>query len=116
MYACFIIANVGITIFTALMTTPECVSDAVRGWLAVGTIPAGISIAAIGPFILQPAGGFWNLRHTYWVRERGMGMGSYFGRVTGLAFKPEDIRRSGYMVDWKDPNEVRKFKQWMKLN
>lgn len=116
MYACFIIANVGITIFTALMTTPECVSDAIRGWLAVGTIPAGISIAAIGPFLLQPAGGFWNFWHTYWVRERGMGMGSYFGRVTGLAFKPEDIRKSGYMVDWKDSNEVRKFKQWIKLN
>ena len=61
MYACFIVANAGLTIITILMTTPECVMDAVRGWLAVGTIPAGISIAAIGPFLLQPAGGFWNL-------------------------------------------------------
>jgi len=116
MYACFIVANVGLTIFTILMTTPECVMDAVRGWLAVGTIPAGISIAAIGPFLLQPAGGFWNFWHTYWVREKGMGMGAYFGRVTGLAFRPEDIRRSGYIVDYQDPNEIRKFNQWMKLN
>jgi hypothetical protein len=116
MYACFIIANVGITIFTILMAPPQAFAKVAMDWLSFGLIPAGISVAAIGPFLNQPAGGFWNFWHTYWVRERGMGMSAYMGHVTGLAWKPEEIRRSGYIFDTNDPKELKKFSQWMKLN
>ncbi|MEM2106408.1 MAG: Nramp family divalent metal transporter [Candidatus Bathyarchaeia archaeon] len=116
MYGAFIIANVGLTIFTLLMTTPKAVADVAAGWVSFGLIPAGITVGAIGPFLLQPAGGFWNFWHTYWVRERGMGMAHYYGHVTGFTAKPEDIRRSGYMFDTSNPEELRKWSRWMKLN
>lgn len=116
MFAAFVVANLGLAFFTMLMTKPAAVADVTVGWVSVGLIPAGITLSMIGPFLLQPAGGFWNFWHTYWVREKGMGMGQYFGRVTGLVTEPEDIGRSGYIFDASNPAEVAKFRQWLKLN
>jgi hypothetical protein len=86
------------------------------GWIAVGTIPAGITLTAVGPFLNQPAGGFWNFWHTYWVREKGMGMAKYFGHVTGLTAPAEEIRRTGFIFDTDNPAELEKFHGWMKMN
>ena len=79
------VANVGLAFLTIFMTNWSAVKEVSWGWVAVGTIPAGITLTAIGPFLNQPAGGFWNFWHTYWVREKGMGMAKYFGHVTGLS-------------------------------
>jgi len=116
MFASFIVANAGVVFFTITMATPQAALETTKGWLSVGLIPAGVTLTMIGPFISQPAGGFWNLWHTYWVREKGMGMGRYFGKVTGLSYKPEDISRSGYIFDADNPAEVAKFKKWLRLN
>lgn len=116
MYAAFLVANIGLAFFTVTMSTTAAAAETAKGWLSIGLFPAGITLGMIGPFLMQPAGGFWNFWHTYWVREKGMGMGKYFGRVTGLAYKPEDIRRSGYMFDASNPAELAKFKKWLRLN
>lgn len=116
MYAAFVVANIGLAFFTVLMSIPQAALETARGWVSVGSFPAGITLSMIGPFLLQPAGGFWNFWHTYWVREKGMGMGKYFGRVTGLVAKPEEISRTGYIFDVDNPAELAKFKQWLKLN
>lgn len=116
MYAAFIVANLGLGVFTVLMTSGQAASKTARGWLAVGLIPAGVTLSMVGPFLLQPAGGFWNFWHTYWVRERGLGMGRYFGRVTGLVTTPEEIRRTGYIVDAANAREVEKFRGWLRLS
>ncbi|HET7876149.1 MAG TPA: Nramp family divalent metal transporter [Methylomirabilota bacterium] len=116
MYAAFIVANLGLAFLTVFMTSSAAVTETTKGWLSVGVIPAGITLGMIGPFLLQPAGGFWNFWHTYWVREKGMGMGQYFGRVTGLVVKPEEIARSGYIFDANNPAEVEKFRGWLRLN
>ncbi len=116
MYAAFVVANIGLAFFTVTMTTTAAAAETAKGWLSVLTFPAGITLGMIGPFLLQPAGGFWNFWHTYWVREKGMGMGKYFGRVTGLVAKPEEIRRTGYIFDVDNPKELAKFKKWLRLN
>jgi hypothetical protein len=116
MYAAFIVANIGLAFFTVVMSTPAAAAETAKGWVSVGLFPAGITLGMIGPFLLQPAGGFWNFWHTYWVREKGMGMGKYFGRVTGLVAKPEEIRRTGYIFDAENPVELAKFKKWLRLN
>jgi hypothetical protein len=116
MLAAFIVANVGLAAFTVMMTTPAAAAETAKGWVSFGLIPAGITLGMIGPFLLQPAGGFWNFWHTYWVRERGMGMGQYFGRVTGLVERPEEIRRTGFIFDANDPRELEKFRGWLRLN
>jgi hypothetical protein len=116
MYASFVVANLGLAFFTVTMSTPAAAAETAKGWLSVGLFPAGITLGMIGPFLMQPAGGFWNFWHTYWVREKGMGMGKYFGKVTGLAYKPEDIRKSGFIFDADNPVELAKFKKWLRLN
>ncbi|MEM3871950.1 MAG: Nramp family divalent metal transporter [Nitrososphaeria archaeon] len=79
-------------------------------------VPAGITWSVMGPFLLQPAGGPVNYFHTYWVRERGMGMGAYIGKVTGLTAKPEEVSPVGCTFDVNDQNEIRKWKGWMRVN
>jgi hypothetical protein len=116
MYAAFVVANIGLAFFTVMMSTPATAAETAKGWVSVGLFPAGITLGMIGPFLMQPAGGFWNFWHTYWVREKGMGMGKYMGRVTGLVAKPEDIRRTGYIFDVENPVELAKFKKWLRLN
>jgi hypothetical protein len=116
MYACFVVATAGLAFLTIFMTNWQAVATVSWGWVAVGTIPAGITLTAIGPFLNQPAGGFWNFWHTYWVREKGMGMASYFGHVTGLTAPAEEIRRTGYMFDTDNPTQVERFRGWLWMN
>jgi len=116
MYACFVVATFGLAFLTIFMTNWTAVREVTWGWVAVGTIPAGITLTAIGPFLNQPAGGFWNFWHTYWVREKGMGMASYFGHVTGLTAPAEEIRRTGYMFDTDNPTQVERFRGWLWMN
>jgi ABC-type multidrug transport system fused ATPase/permease subunit len=116
MYAAFVVANAGLAFLTVFMTNWEAVREVTWGWVAVGTIPAGITLTAVGPFLNQPAGGFWNFWHTYWVREKGMGMAHYFGHVTGLTAPAEEVRRTGFIFDTDNPGEVEKFYMWLKMN
>lgn len=42
-------------------------------------------------------GGFWTLFYSYWIRDKGIGMAHYMGRITGpITGKPEMIPESGY--------------------
>jgi hypothetical protein len=111
----FFIGVIGIIAFSSLGASATSFSETVKGWL-IPMIPAGITWSVIGPFLLQPGGGPVNYFHTYWIRERGMGMGAYIGKVTGLVAKPEEIATFGCTFDTKDPNEIRKWKGWMRLN
>jgi hypothetical protein len=116
MFVAFVGATVGVVVLASLMSPPQAFGTVAGGWLSFGLIPAGIAIWAVGPFLNQPAGGFWNFWHTYWVREKKMGMAAHMGQVTGLVAKPEELRRSGYTFDVNDPKEKRKFHGWMRLN
>ena len=41
-------------------------------------------------------GGFWTLFYSYWIRDKGIGMAYYMGRITGpITGKPEAIPTSG---------------------
>lgn len=42
-------------------------------------------------------GGFWTLFYSYWIRDKGIGMAHYMGRITGpITGKPETIPESGF--------------------
>lgn len=116
MYAAFVVANFGMVFMTIAMTRWDVVGVVTSGWFSFGVIPAGITFSLVGPFLNQPAGGFWNFWHTYWVREKGMGMGAYFGHLTGLVTGAEEIRRTGFMFDTASPKEMEHFRGWMRLN
>jgi len=43
-------------------------------------------------------GGFWTLFYSYWIRDKGIGMAHYMGRITGpITGKPEAIPASGFV-------------------
>jgi len=43
-------------------------------------------------------GGFWTLFYSYWIRDKGVGMAHYMGRITGpITGKPEAIPASGFV-------------------
>ena len=59
-------------------------------------------------------GGFLNLMYSYWMRDKGIGMAKYFGRVTSpITGKPEIIPSSGFK--FTDSLENRKnWQGWVK--
>ena len=58
-------------------------------------------------------GGFLNLMYSYWMREKGVGMGSYFGRVTGINEQEEIIPQEGYKFADNQSNKAA-WKKWSK--
>jgi hypothetical protein len=45
-------------------------------------------------------GGFWTLFYSYWIRDKGIGMARYMGRITGpVSGKPEVIPEGGFAPD-----------------
>jgi len=62
-----------------------------QNWDAVDTPNLLTAIAYAG------MGGFLNLMYSYWMRDKGIGMAKYFGRVTSpITGKPEIIPSSGF--------------------
>ncbi|MBS7626945.1 Nramp family divalent metal transporter [Candidatus Bathyarchaeota archaeon] len=92
------------------------------GWLVQNpyalTVPVlGGAAAMVGNHVFQQLSpvchsGFYTLQ----MREKGYGMSRYFGHVTGLAYKPEDIAVHGYTFNHKDSKEIEKWKRWLTIN
>lgn len=59
-------------------------------------------------------GGFLNLMYSYWLRDKGIGMAKYFGRITSpITGKPETIPESGYKFEDTAENK-KKWQGWIK--
>lgn len=59
-------------------------------------------------------GGFLNLMYSYWMRDKGVGMAKYFGRVTSpITGQPEVIPAAGFkFID--TPENKKSWQSWMK--
>lgn len=62
-------------------------------------------------------GGFWTLFYSYWIRDKGIGMAHYMGRITGLTGKPETIPESGF-IPGNDEGlaHIAKWKRYLALD
>lgn len=78
-------------------------------------LPAGISLATfLGAFAYAGAGGNLNLAQSYYVKEKGYGMGKFSGRITSiLTGKKEKITLEGTTFECT-PKNLRSFKLWWK--
>lgn len=94
------------------------------GALAQGTIgigegyyflPAGISIASfLAALAYAGAGGNLNLAQSFYIKEKGYGMGKYAGRITSLITgNPEKISLTGSTFELTKEN-IKEFKAWWK--
>ncbi|MFZ1812464.1 MAG: Nramp family divalent metal transporter [Candidatus Saccharimonadales bacterium] len=76
-------------------------------------LPAGISVTAfLGALAYAGAGGNLNLAQSFYVKEKGFGMGKYAGRITSLLTgKAEDISLTGTQFAIT-PSSRREFARW----
>ncbi len=79
-------------------------------------LPAGISLASfLGAFAYAGAGGNLNLAQSFYIKEKGYGMGKFSGRITSiLTGKKEDIALEGNSFE-TDPENMAKFKIWWRM-
>jgi len=57
-------------------------------------------------------GGFWGLMYSYWVRDKGVGMSKYCGRVTSpITGKLETVPSTGFSFEPTKKN-LENFKKW----
>ena len=91
-----------------------------KGIIGIGEgynfLPAGIPIASfLAAFAFSGAGGNLNLAQSFYIKEKGYGMGKFGGRITSiLTGKVEDIRLEGTRFEINNDN-LRKFKTWWNL-
>lgn len=91
-----------------------------RGLLGFGDgyflFPKGLELFTfLGALAYSGAGGNLNLAQAYYIREKGYGMGKYFGRITSL-FRgvSEDVQIRGEHFEITEKNLLR-YKKWWKL-
>ena len=91
-----------------------------KGLVGIGDgyffLPAGISLLTfLGAFAFAGAGGNLNLAQSYYVKEKGYGMGKYAGKIQSLVTgRKEEIEFSGTTFEINQTN-LQHFKKWWKL-
>ena len=92
----------------------------IRGIVGIGDgyrfLPVGIPVASfLAAFAFSGAGGNLNLAQSFYVKEKGYGMGKFSGRITSiLTGKVEDVRLEGARFEMNEDNLTR-FKSWWRL-
>ncbi len=70
------------------------------------TLLTGVAFAGMG--------GFFNVMYSYWVRDKGLGMAKYAGRVTSpITGKPESIPATGFAFE-DTPENKKNYHDWIK--
>lgn len=79
-------------------------------------LPAGIPVAAfLAAFAYSGAGGNLNLAQSYYVREKGYGMGQFMGRITSvITGKAEQWRLTGMAFAVNEAN-LSRFRRWWRI-
>jgi len=108
-----------IFIISIILAKPENWTALMQGTVGIGEgfifLPAGISIATfLAALAYAGAGGNLNLAQSFYVKEKGYGMGKYAGRITSLLTgKNEGVAITGSKFELTDEN-VHRFKVWWK--
>ncbi|MGB6881982.1 MAG: Nramp family divalent metal transporter [Microgenomates group bacterium] len=78
-------------------------------------LPAGISLATfLGAFAYAGAGGNLNLAQSFYIKEKGYGMGKFSGRITSIfTGKKERITLEGTTFECT-PKNLKRFRLWWK--
>lgn len=108
-----------ILVLTCLLAKPIDYQNLLSGLLGKGDgywfLPAGISLATfLGAFAYAGAGGNLNLAQSFYIKEKGYGMGKFSGRITSiLTGKKEEITLEGTTFD-PTPQNLKRFRLWWK--
>jgi hypothetical protein len=108
-----------IFLLSIFLTRQEHWVDLARGAVGLGDgfflLPMSIPLASfLAALAYAGAGGNLNLAQSYYVKEKGYGMGKYAGRITSLLTgKVETISLTGSKFE-PTPENISVFKQWWK--
>ena len=111
-----------ITLVTLALVTPEVWLELVRGLVGQGAgwrfFPPGIGIGAfLGAFAYSGAGGNLNLAQSYYIKEKGFGMGRYFAGIKSLLQgKSKEIEIQGNSFVDTAANRSRWARWWRLVN
>jgi len=110
----------GIFILTFFLAQKSDWIALIKGSVGIGNgyflLPAGIPIASfLAAFAFSGAGGNLNLAQSFYIKEKGYGMGSFAGRITSLLTGDvEKINLEGTRFEINKDN-VNRFKLWWRL-
>jgi hypothetical protein len=117
----------GVAIFTVVGLMWACATPEVIGripeflqglWGTPGPLPrpweAQDATKLLTAVTFAGLGGFWILFYSYWLRDKGGGMATHIGRITGpITGKPESIPAVGYLPEEGLENQ-RRWQRWMR--
>lgn len=88
-------------------------ADTMRGFLTPAPLPQGIDFALLGLFAATAgSGGLGNLAISNWFRDKGFGMGSRVGSISGaLSEEQSSLSPVGYVCE-PTPENSRRWRTW----
>lgn len=102
-----------------MLAKPVDFVELAQGIVGIGNnyflLPAGISLTSfLAALAYAGAGGNLNLAQSFYIKEKGYGMGKYAGRITSLLTgKAENISITGSKFE-ETPENISEFKKWWK--
>jgi len=117
MTGAIVVSSILVIVVALMIATPDRVLAVLRGFVSFGYWHPEMSSRLFMPFVVGSiayAGpsGMQQVWYTLWCRDRGMGMGAYMGKITGLFGKEESIPEAGHTFDPKDSEEEKKWRGW----
>ena len=108
-----------IFLLSIILAKPTDWIEVAKGTVGIGNnfmfLPEGIAITSfLAALAYAGAGGNLNLAQSFYIREKGYGMGKYAGRITSLiAGKKEEVSLTGSKFE-PDQESMKRFNHWWK--
>ena len=109
-----------IFVLVFLLAEPSHWQDLAQGLIGKGDgywfFPTGLAIGSfVGAFAYSGAGGNLNLAQSYYIKEKGLGMGAYMEKISGLfSGNAKPFSLEGQTFD-HTPANIARWKQWWRL-
>lgn len=106
----------------AIAVPPDIMARALAGWFQFGYWHPEMSTAAnidflVGSMAYAGPSGMQQMWYTLWLRDDGAGMGAYIPKIKAAWVKEaETVPSTGFMFDFNNPEEMRKWKGWRMWN
>ncbi|MEM1710150.1 MAG: Nramp family divalent metal transporter [Sulfolobales archaeon] len=113
-----VVFNVGLVVsgIVVALNNPSSLADALVGLVSFGYVPKGVDMRLLASAIAWAGlGAMGNAFYSLYVRDRGMGMAYYVGRIPGILGKPTTISTSGSLPKISEGDNEVKLSRWVKL-
>ncbi|MEM1983188.1 MAG: Nramp family divalent metal transporter [Sulfolobales archaeon] len=113
-----VVFNAGLVVssISVALNNPSSLASALIGLVSFGYIPEGVDMRLLASAIAWAGlGSMGNAFYSLYVRDRGIGMANYVGRIPGILGKPTTISSLGSLPDINKGNNSMKLSRWIKL-